>query len=164
MQRRGPNRSLFVRPIDAQTRPDELKAEFARHGAVRDVHIPADFHTRQPRGFSYVEMEDIDAAEQAQRALNNSNFNGKKLIVAFADGDRKTPGQMKQSKEAIALKDQIQKLRELQRAQKKQREDDMRREGIPISGDRGSEYGGRRFHEPPSGRRDRYKRSRSRSR
>ena len=40
LTRRGTKKSLFVRPIATTTRPDELKMEFAKFGAVRDVHIP----------------------------------------------------------------------------------------------------------------------------
>ena len=40
LTRRGTRKSLFVRPIATTTRPDELKMEFAKFGAVRDVHIP----------------------------------------------------------------------------------------------------------------------------
>ena len=36
-------------------RPDEVKALFGQFGHVRDVHIPIDFNTRQPRGFAYIE-------------------------------------------------------------------------------------------------------------
>jgi len=55
MQRRGPNTSLYVRPIDETMRPDEVKALFQQHGHIRDVHIPIDFNTRKPRGFAYIE-------------------------------------------------------------------------------------------------------------
>ena len=40
LTRRGTKKSLFVRPIATTTRPDELKMEFSKFGAVRDVHIP----------------------------------------------------------------------------------------------------------------------------
>jgi len=50
-----PGKSLFVRPIAQNVRPDELKAEFNKFGAVKDVHIPLDFRTRAPRGFAYIE-------------------------------------------------------------------------------------------------------------
>ena len=56
LTRRGPQRSLFVRPIAPSTRPDELKLEFQKFGKVRDVHVPCDFRTRAPRGFAYVEL------------------------------------------------------------------------------------------------------------
>lgn len=36
-------------------RPDEIKLLFNEYGNVRDVHIPIDFNTRQPRGFAYIE-------------------------------------------------------------------------------------------------------------
>merc|ERR1712227_730166 len=105
MQRRGPNTSLYVRPIDATMRPDEVKALFGQFGHVRDVHIPIDFNTRQPRGFAYIEFQNLNEAEEAQRKLNRSTQFGDKLMyVNFAEGDRKTPGQMKTQKEALALK------------------------------------------------------------
>ena len=48
LTRRGTKKSLFVRPIATTTRPDELKMEFSKFGAVRDVHIPGnDFFNNQ---------------------------------------------------------------------------------------------------------------------
>ena len=35
--------------------PDEIKSEFRKFGDIKDVRIPVDFHTRDPRGFAYVE-------------------------------------------------------------------------------------------------------------
>jgi RNA recognition motif-containing protein len=29
-----------------------------KYGNVRDVYIPTDYHTRQPRGFAFVEFTD----------------------------------------------------------------------------------------------------------
>ena len=55
LTRRGTKKSLFIRPIGIDVRPDELKLEFAKFGTVRDVHIPVCFKTRSPRGFAYVE-------------------------------------------------------------------------------------------------------------
>lgn len=34
---------------------DDLKEIFCRYGTVRDVYIPVDYHTREARGFCYVE-------------------------------------------------------------------------------------------------------------
>lgn len=69
---RTPNASLFVRGLNLQTTlvkvlcnsyvymrshcsGDDLKELFCRYGPVRDVYIPLDYHTREPRGFCYVE-------------------------------------------------------------------------------------------------------------
>jgi len=146
MQRRGPNTSLYVRPIDETMRPDEVKAHFAQHGHIRDVHIPIDFNTRKPRGFAYIEFQNLNEAQAACDQINKTEFHGKLLYVDFAAGDRKTPGQMKTQKEAIALKLKIDQLRELQEeTRRKAREAEMIREGIPLNKDEERGYKDRRF-------------------
>ena len=57
---------------------------------IRDIHIPVDFHTQQPRGFAYIEFEDIIESEAACKAEQNLVINGQKLSVQFAFGDRKS--------------------------------------------------------------------------
>jgi hypothetical protein len=44
-----------VRGLNLQSTGDDLKELFCRYGTVRDVYIPVDYHTREPRGFCYVE-------------------------------------------------------------------------------------------------------------
>lgn len=159
MQRRGPNTSLYVRPIDGTMRPDEVKSMFGQFGHVRDVHIPIDFNTRQPRGFAYIEFQNLNEAEEAQSKLNRSiQFGDKLMYVNFAEGDRKTPGQMKTQKEALALKVKIDELRAMQTdVKRKTREEAMRREGIPLNRDEEDGYRNRRFNR---GRDDRDHRDR----
>ncbi|CAG5091729.1 Oidioi.mRNA.OKI2018_I69.PAR.g13216.t2.cds [Oikopleura dioica] len=165
MSRRGPNTSLYVRPIDASTRPDEIKLLFQEYGNVRDVHIPIDFNTRQPRGFAYIEFETIEDAEYAQKKLNRTRLNDKMLHVDFAQGDRKTPGQMKTQKEATALRLQIEEIKRMQQEQmRKAREDEMRREGIPISKSDRDAYSDRRYTKRDDRDRDRDRRDRDRGR
>ena len=42
---------------------EEVKEAFAKFGPVRDVYIPKDMNTREPRGFAFIEFEDeADAA------------------------------------------------------------------------------------------------------
>jgi RNA recognition motif-containing protein len=47
--------SLFVRNLNPATRFLFLKKKFEKYGEVRDVYIPRDFHTKEPRGFAYVQ-------------------------------------------------------------------------------------------------------------
>lgn len=116
---RPPNRSLFVRPIDPTITAEMLGTHFQKYGEIRDIHIPVDFHTQQPRGFAYIEFEDIIESEAAQKAEQNLVMNGQKLSVQFAFGDRKTPGQMKGQKEAVVILQEIRKIQmKYRRAQK----------------------------------------------
>ncbi|XP_055455272.1 serine/arginine-rich splicing factor 12 [Psammomys obesus] len=93
---RPPNTSLFVRNVADATRPEDLRREFGRYGPIVDVYIPLDFYTRRPRGFAYLVMfEDVRDAEDALYNLNRKWVCGRQIEIQFAQGDRKTPGQMK---------------------------------------------------------------------
>ncbi|XP_077383840.1 uncharacterized protein LOC144022695 [Festucalex cinctus] len=92
---RPPNSSLFVRNISEESRPEDLRREFGRYGPIVDVYIPLDFYTRRPRGFAYIQFEDVRDAEDALHNLDHKWVGGRQIEIQFAQGDRKTPGQMK---------------------------------------------------------------------
>ncbi|CAL8353729.1 unnamed protein product [Arctogadus glacialis] len=99
---RPPNSSLFVRNISDESRPEDLRREFARYGPIVDVYIPLDFYHRRPRGFAYIQypfspctFEDVRDAEDALHNLDRKWVCGRQIEIQFAQGDRKTPNQMK---------------------------------------------------------------------
>ncbi|XP_016357458.1 serine and arginine rich splicing factor 10b isoform X2 [Sinocyclocheilus anshuiensis] len=92
---RPPNSSLFVRNISDESRPEDLRREFGRYGPVADVYVPLDFYSRRPRGFAYIQFEDVRDAEDALHNLDQKWVCGRQIEIQFAQGDRKTPGQMK---------------------------------------------------------------------
>ncbi|XP_036433828.1 serine/arginine-rich splicing factor 10-like [Colossoma macropomum] len=92
---RPQNSSLFVRNISDDFRPEDLRREFGRYGPITDVYIPLDFYSRRPRGFAYVQFEDVRDAEDAMHNLDRKVVCGRQIEIQFAQGDRKTPGQMK---------------------------------------------------------------------
>uniref|UniRef100_A0A1A8DZ74 Serine/arginine-rich splicing factor 10 n=1 Tax=Nothobranchius kadleci TaxID=1051664 RepID=A0A1A8DZ74_NOTKA len=92
---RHQNTSLFVRNISDESRPEDLRREFGRYGPIVDVYIPLDFYTRQPRGFAYIQFEDVRDAEDALHSLDRKWVCGRQIEIQFAQGDRKTPNQMK---------------------------------------------------------------------
>ncbi|KAM9824199.1 uncharacterized protein ACB057_019013 [Neosynchiropus ocellatus] len=92
---RPPSASLFVRNVSDESRPEDLRREFGRYGPVVDVYIPLDFHTRQPRGFAYIQYPDVRDAEDALHSLDRKWVCGRQIEIQFAQGDRKTPHQMK---------------------------------------------------------------------
>uniref|UniRef100_H3CJK8 Serine/arginine-rich splicing factor 10 n=1 Tax=Tetraodon nigroviridis TaxID=99883 RepID=H3CJK8_TETNG len=92
---RPPNTSLFVRNISDESRPEDLRREFGRYGPIVDVYIPLDFYTRQPRGFAYIQYPDVRDAEDALHSLDRKWVCGRQIEIQFAQGDRKTPSQMK---------------------------------------------------------------------
>ncbi|XP_075718256.1 serine/arginine-rich splicing factor 12 [Rhinoderma darwinii] len=92
---RPPNTSLFVRNVADATRPEDIRREFGRYGPIVDVYIPLDYYNRRPRGFAYIQFEDVRDAEDALYNLNRKWVCGRQIEIQFAQGDRKTPGQMK---------------------------------------------------------------------
>uniref|UniRef100_A0A3Q2ZB43 Serine and arginine rich splicing factor 10 n=1 Tax=Kryptolebias marmoratus TaxID=37003 RepID=A0A3Q2ZB43_KRYMA len=85
---RPQNTSLFVRNISDESRPEDLRREFGRYGPIVDVYIPLDFYTRHM-------FEDVRDAEDALHSLDRKWVCGRQIEIQFAQGDRKTPNQMK---------------------------------------------------------------------
>jgi RNA recognition motif-containing protein len=71
-------KKLYVGNVPWTSTEDELKSLFSTHGEVKSVVIVKDRETGRSRGFSFVEMENADAA---MNALNNTSFGGKNLKI-----------------------------------------------------------------------------------
>lgn len=94
-----PNKSLYVRGLREDTSQHDLRELFSRHGHVTDIYIPISYYNKRPRGFAYVAFETIEDSKRALRKLDGSSFLGREIKVEFAQGERKTPGEMR-AKEA----------------------------------------------------------------
>lgn len=60
---------------------EELKETFEKHGTVVSAKVITDRDTRRSRGFGFVEMESSSDARNAMSALNNSELNGRNIVV-----------------------------------------------------------------------------------
>ncbi|KAG5557657.1 hypothetical protein RHGRI_007791 [Rhododendron griersonianum] len=89
------NGSLLVRNIPLDCRPEELRVPFERFGLVRDVYIPRDYHTGEPRGFAFVQFVDPYEAAEAQYPMNRAIFAGREITVVVAAETRKRPEEMR---------------------------------------------------------------------
>ncbi|KKS16102.1 MAG: RNP-1 like protein RNA-binding protein [Candidatus Woesebacteria bacterium GW2011_GWA1_41_7] len=78
------NKRLFVAGLPFTTTQDELKNLFADAGTVVSAAVIQDRMTGKSKGFGFVEMETIEEATKAVSTLNDSEFGGRKLIVAEA--------------------------------------------------------------------------------
>ncbi|KAF7052021.1 hypothetical protein CFC21_060186 [Triticum aestivum] len=87
--------SLLVRNIPLSCRPEDLRVPFERFGPVRDVYLPKDYYTREPRGFAFVEFVDPYDASDAQYHLNHTVFCGREITVVVASESRKRPDDMR---------------------------------------------------------------------
>jgi RNA recognition motif-containing protein len=72
---------LFVGNLSNKVSQSDLEAFFAQAGEVREVTIPTDRETGQPRGFGFVTMLDTSAANAAMSQLNGATLDGRALRV-----------------------------------------------------------------------------------
>ncbi|KAL3523827.1 hypothetical protein ACH5RR_016661 [Cinchona calisaya] len=87
--------SLLVRNIPLDCRPEELRVPFERFGLVRDVYLPKDYYTGEPRGFAFVQFVDPYDAAEAQYHMNGQIFAGREISVVVAAETRKRPEEMR---------------------------------------------------------------------
>lgn len=73
----------------------DLQVAFGRIGEVRDVYIPRDFHSQQPKGFAFIEYANAAMAAEARDEMNRFFIKGRELEVVFAQERRKTPNEMR---------------------------------------------------------------------
>ncbi|KEP66955.1 UNVERIFIED_CONTAM: RNA recognition motif-containing protein [Hammondia hammondi] len=86
--------SLLVRNLSFRSSPDEVRAAFEEFGPIRDVYLPLDYHTGEPRGFGFVEFESSKDAYDAMHQLHNTLLNGSTIHVTIAKKGRSDPMQM----------------------------------------------------------------------
>ena len=77
-------KKLFVGGIPWATTSDDLKQLFSAHGTVSSATVITDKMTGRSRGFGFVEFENDAEAMAAEQALNNTDYNGRTLVVKEA--------------------------------------------------------------------------------
>uniref|UniRef100_A0AAV1V431 RRM domain-containing protein n=1 Tax=Peronospora matthiolae TaxID=2874970 RepID=A0AAV1V431_9STRA len=88
--------SLLVRNVSHRLRSEDIRKEFEQYGQVRDVYIPRDFHTKEPKGFAFVEFRSEHEADEARRNLDGMRIDGRDIRVVFAQERRKSTDQMRE--------------------------------------------------------------------
>jgi RNA recognition motif-containing protein len=72
---------LYVGNLSFSTTQAALEAAFAACGEVREVALPTDRETGQPRGFAFVTMGNAQAANAAISQLNGMMLDGRAIKV-----------------------------------------------------------------------------------
>ena len=72
---------LFVGSLPWSVNDNILQQTFEAHGRVVSAKIITDRDTGRSRGFGFVEMENPTDAQKAMRSLNNSELNGRNIVV-----------------------------------------------------------------------------------
>lgn len=72
---------LFVGSLPWSINDQTLQETFEPHGTVVSAKVIMDRETGRSRGFGFVEMSDSEEAKNAMTALNNSELNGRNIVV-----------------------------------------------------------------------------------
>ena len=72
---------LFVGNLDPKTTRAELEALFGQEGPLREVFLPLDRVSGEPRGFAFVEYESEEVATRAIERFNGHELGGRPLRV-----------------------------------------------------------------------------------
>ncbi len=73
--------NIYVGNLSWSMTDDDLMNLFTEHGSVTSAKILKDKMNGRSKGFGFVEMEDDEAAKAAIAALNETEVQGRKLIV-----------------------------------------------------------------------------------
>ncbi len=73
--------NIYVGNLSWSMTDEDLNALFAEYGTVTSAKILKEKNTGRSKGFGFVEMEDDEAAKTAIATLNESEIQGRKLIV-----------------------------------------------------------------------------------
>ncbi len=87
--------NIFVAKLSYDTTVDELTHVFERYGDLDSVKIIMDRDTGRSKGYGFVEMPNDEEAQQAIDDLNDSELDGRQIVVKKANppsGDRRGGG------------------------------------------------------------------------
>uniref|UniRef100_A0A6V2AFZ1 RRM domain-containing protein n=1 Tax=Ditylum brightwellii TaxID=49249 RepID=A0A6V2AFZ1_9STRA len=154
-----PGVSLLVRNVSPDITPDDLQMAFGRIGEVRDVYIPRDFHSQQPKGFAFIEYATPDQAREARDEMDKFLMKGRELEVVFAQEKRKTPNEMRgrvvdggsvQGREGRGRGGSFERSSSFERHKRREREQRDYHGRPDENGNRGGENGGGGGGQPTS--------------
>lgn len=77
--------NIFVARLNFKTRREDLEAAFAKFGQVTSAKIVKDRDTGRSKGFGFVEMANDAEAQAAIAALNETELDGRAIVVKPAN-------------------------------------------------------------------------------
>ncbi|GLT77685.1 hypothetical protein SLA2020_492490 [Shorea laevis] len=87
--------SLLVRNLRHDCRAEDLRGPFGQFGRIKDIYLPRDYYTGEPRGFGFVQYIDPADAADAKYQMDGCVLLGRELTVVFAEENRKKPSEMR---------------------------------------------------------------------
>lgn len=84
--------NIFVAKLNYDTSEDTLYSTFEEFGQVDSAKIIFDRETNRSKGFGFVEMPDDDDAQKAIDNLNDTEIDGRTIVVKKAEPREKRSG------------------------------------------------------------------------
>jgi RNA recognition motif-containing protein len=76
--------NIFVAKLNYSTSEDTLRELFEAFGEVSSAKLITDRDTGRSKGFGFVEMPNDDEASQAIESLNETDVDGRTIVVKVA--------------------------------------------------------------------------------
>jgi len=73
--------NIFVAKLNFKTSKEQVEAAFAKFGQVTSVNIVRDKDTGRSKGFGFVEMPNDDEGRAAIQNLNETELDGRVIVV-----------------------------------------------------------------------------------
>ena len=81
---RNSGSNLFVTGIHPRLSEEDVTALFEKYGMVEKCNIMRDPHTKESRGFGFVNMASVEAADAAKEGLQGEVHEGRTLSIEKA--------------------------------------------------------------------------------
>ena len=75
---------LHIGNLAATTQKEDLQKAFETYGGITLINVVTDKETGKPRGFAFIEMDSVEAANGAIAGLNETDLLGNPITVREA--------------------------------------------------------------------------------
>ncbi|MDR2234003.1 MAG: RNA-binding protein [Tannerella sp.] len=76
--------NIYIGNLSYRVREDDLRRALEEYGTVDSVRVIKDRDTGRSKGFAFVEMPNDDEALNVIRGLNETEFQGRQMVVKEA--------------------------------------------------------------------------------
>lgn len=77
--------NIFVAKLSFDTESEDLRKVFEQYGNVSSANVIMDKFTGKSKGFGFVEMDDDGEGQSAINDLNDSDLDGRTIVVKKAE-------------------------------------------------------------------------------
>ncbi|XP_042420518.1 serine/arginine-rich SC35-like splicing factor SCL28 [Zingiber officinale] len=146
---RSASSGLLIRNIALDARPEDLRIPFERFGPVKDVYLPKNYYTGEPRGFGFVKFRHAEDAAVAKQHMNRQIIGGREISIVYAEENRKTPQEMRMTARVSERYMGGRNRRSMSRSPKRQYHSYSRSPSPPKHGSRDNGRGSRDYYSLP---------------